>query len=70
MKTLCAVLAVGLLASTALAQGRRGGNSNGGGSLVGTQAKEINAQGWENTQPLTLEQCKGKVVVLEFWATW
>ncbi len=37
---------------------------------VGQKPKEINAQGWLNSDPLTLERCKGKVVVLEFWATW
>jgi thiol-disulfide isomerase/thioredoxin len=34
------------------------------------QPKEINAKGWINTGPLTLESLKGKVVVVEFWATW
>lgn len=38
--------------------------------LVGQRAKEINAQGWLNSDPLSLEKLKGKVVVIEFWATW
>ena len=36
----------------------------------GKQPKEINAKGWINTEGLTLEKLKGKVVVVEFWATW
>ena len=36
----------------------------------GKQPKEINAKGWINTDGLTLEKLKGKVVVVEFWATW
>jgi len=38
-------------------------------SLTGNQAPEFSQiQGWLNTQPLTLEGLKGKVVLLEFWA--
>jgi thiol-disulfide isomerase/thioredoxin len=32
--------------------------------------KEINAKGWINSEGVTLEKLKGKVVVVEFWATW
>jgi len=58
-------LAVAVLALAALgvqAQDKKG--------LVGQKAKEINAQGWLNSDPLSLEKLKGKVVVIEFWATW
>lgn len=36
----------------------------------GKKPKEINAKGWLNSDPLTLEKLKGKVVIVEFWATW
>lgn len=39
-------------------------------SLVGKAAPEINAKYWLNSQPLALKDLKGKVVVVEFWATW
>ena len=34
------------------------------------QPKEINAKGWINSEGVSLEKLKGKVVVVEFWATW
>jgi thiol-disulfide isomerase/thioredoxin len=34
------------------------------------QPKEINAKGWLNSEAVTLEKLKGKVVIVEFWATW
>ena len=37
---------------------------------VGSPAIEINAGKWLNTKPLKLSALKGKVVVVEFWATW
>jgi len=36
----------------------------------GKQPKEINAQGWLNSEGVSLEKLKGKVVIVEFWATW
>ena len=36
----------------------------------GREPQEINAKAWLNTEPLTLAKLKGKVVVVEFWATW
>jgi hypothetical protein len=37
--------------------------------LVGQKAPQIKASGWMNTEPLTPEKLKGKVVLLEFWTT-
>ena len=39
-------------------------------SLVGKAAPEISAKYWLNSQPLTLKGLQGKIVVVEFWATW
>lgn len=30
----------------------------------------LQVEGWMNSDPLSLEKLKGKVVVLDFWATW
>ena len=37
---------------------------------VGQAAPEIAAGKWLNSKPLTLAGLRGKVVVVEFWATW
>src|ERR1044071_7362189 len=39
-------------------------------SLIGREAPEIDIQTWINSEPLTLEDLRGRVVLLEFWATW
>jgi thiol-disulfide isomerase/thioredoxin len=39
--------------------------------LVGSDAPDVKAQEWINSSgPVSLEQFKDKVVVVEFWATW
>lgn len=38
--------------------------------LVGNPAPPIAAETWINSTPLSLEKLKGKVVVIDFWATW
>lgn len=38
--------------------------------LVGQKAPEIKVDAWLNSVPLTLKDLKGRIVVLEFWATW
>jgi cytochrome c biogenesis protein CcmG/thiol:disulfide interchange protein DsbE len=38
--------------------------------LVGKAAPEISVQDWLNSPPLTLAALRGKIVVVEFWATW
>src|SRR5947209_10740664 len=39
-------------------------------SLIGQTAPEIIVGKWLNSEPLTLSKLRGRVVVLEFWATW
>ena len=42
-----------------------------GAALVGQPAPPLQAiKGWKNSPPLTLEELRGKVVLLEFWGHW
>lgn len=36
----------------------------------GTPAPSLNVSGWQNSQPLSIAGLKGRIVVLDFWATW
>tara|TARA_B100000700_G_C14865884_1_gene770925 strand:- start:424 stop:921 length:498 start_codon:yes stop_codon:yes gene_type:complete len=38
--------------------------------MHGKPAPELSLEGWLNSQPLELSSLKGKIVVLDFWATW
>ena len=38
--------------------------------MQGKPAPKLALKGWINSKPLTLENLKGKIVVLDFWATW
>ena len=38
--------------------------------LIGKPAPELRAKTWLNSQPFTLSEMKGKVVLIDFWATW
>lgn len=38
--------------------------------MVGGKAPEVKVKAWLNTDPITLKDLRGKIVVLEFWATW
>jgi thiol-disulfide isomerase/thioredoxin len=38
--------------------------------LIGKPAPELTAKTWLNSQPFTLSEMKGKVVLIDFWATW
>lgn len=39
-------------------------------SLIGRRAPEIQVKHWINSAPLSLASLEGRVVLLEFWATW
>lgn len=39
-------------------------------NLNGENFKEVEAAAWLNSEPLKIADQKGKIVVLEFWATW
>jgi len=38
--------------------------------LLGKNPPEIQAEKWIHSKPLTLSSLKGKVVIIDFWATW
>jgi thiol-disulfide isomerase/thioredoxin len=38
--------------------------------MHGQPAPELALKGWINAEPMTLKKLKGKIVVLDFWATW
>jgi len=39
-------------------------------AMQGKPAPELKLDGWMNTKALDLKKLKGKIVVLDFWATW
>ena len=39
-------------------------------ALIGEPAPEISVKDWIIGEPVTLDEIRGKVVLLEFWATW
>jgi thiol-disulfide isomerase/thioredoxin len=39
-------------------------------SILGETAPEISVKTWINGEPASLESLRGRVVLLEFWATW
>jgi thiol-disulfide isomerase/thioredoxin len=39
-------------------------------SLIGEPAPEILVKHWLNSEPLSLDALRGRVLLLEFWATW
>jgi thiol-disulfide isomerase/thioredoxin len=64
MKALAGTLLVAVLAVAATA------GAPPQPTLVGKAAPEISAKYWINVPPLTLAALRGKIVVVEFWATW
>ena len=39
-------------------------------ALIGQKSPSIDVQDWANGSPLTADELKGKVVLLDFWAVW
>ncbi len=39
-------------------------------ALIGKPAPDLNAEDWANGSPLSADELKGKVVLLDFWAIW
>jgi thiol-disulfide isomerase/thioredoxin len=39
-------------------------------AFIGSKALPINAKTWLNSSALSLDKLKGKVVIIDFWATW
>ena len=39
-------------------------------AMQGKPAPKLGLDGWINSKPLSLKDLKGKIVVLDFWATW
>ena len=39
-------------------------------AMQGKPAPKLGLEGWINSKPLSLKDLKGKIVVLDFWATW
>ena len=39
-------------------------------AMQGKPAPELVLKGWINSKPMDLKSLKGKIVVLDFWATW
>jgi len=46
------------------------GAGTGRADMVGRKAPEIHAQYWLNSPPLSLAALRGRIVIVEFWATW
>ncbi|SVC44954.1 uncharacterized protein METZ01_LOCUS297808 [marine metagenome] len=38
--------------------------------MQGKPAPKLALKGWINAKPMSLEKLKGKIIVLDFWATW
>lgn len=39
-------------------------------SLTGQPAPDLSASQWWNSSPLTMQQLRGQMVLLDFWAVW
>ncbi|MBI3039861.1 TlpA family protein disulfide reductase, partial [bacterium] len=65
IKTIFSVLVV--FAVFALITGCEAQDSSG---FQGKAPPEIKAEEWINSEPLSLASLTGKIVVVEFWATW
>ncbi len=39
-------------------------------AMVGKPAGELFSAGWFNSEPLSMKQLQGKLVLLDFWSVW
>jgi hypothetical protein len=65
-RTLVAMLMAVLAAGAAVAPVPRAAEAQRG-ARVGTPAPEITGGPWINSEPLSLEKLRGRVVFVEFW---
>lgn len=66
MKALTAVMLMGLLIGACVLSVPSGGEAQRG-ARAGQPAPEITGGPWINSQPLSLEKLRGRVVLVEFW---
>ena len=69
-KAMVSVWAIVAVAALVAAGAALGAGAVPKGGMVGKPAPEIMAAYWLNSQALTLAGLRGKIVVVEFWATW
>ena len=65
-KTLLALAAIGLAATAGVMSGPRAGEAQSG-ARIGQPAPEITGGPWINSEPLSLQKLRGRVVYVEFW---
>ncbi len=65
-KTLLMSVAVAIAATAAVLSFARGTGAQGG-PRVGQSAPEIAGGPWINSEPLSMEKLRGRVVFVEFW---
>ncbi len=65
-KTLLMSVAVAIAATAAVLSLARGAGAQGG-PRVGQPAPEIAGGPWINSEPLSMEKLRGRVVFVEFW---
>ena len=65
-KTLLALAAIGLAATAGLMSVPRPSEAQSG-ARIGQPAPEITGGPWINSEPLSLQKLRGRVVYVEFW---
>jgi hypothetical protein len=65
-RTLCALMLIATVA-TAGVMGRAAPGEAESGPRIGRPAPEITGGPWINSEPLSLEKLRGRVVYVEFW---
>ena len=65
-KTLLILMVVAIAATAVVASLARGAGAQGG-PRIGQPAPEIAGGPWINSEPLSMEKLRGRVVFVEFW---